>query len=365
VRLRLALAVVTVAACSHDAAFSPRPYTPRQPSGAGPLVRLTFNPGGDLSPAWLPDGSGFLYTVERSDRPDLDRCLAQMPAAGGSIEREICNLTAASSDSVDAYTSAAVSPAGRLAYVRASAPIGFSWPLSPRRHDLVLATLADPRRATVLETFPVAAPSGHGHDEAAQIRWLNDQTLLYLAQSVKYVAPCQACGRDTITIGVELARLDLGSPVPALSILPGTDSASSFTTVGSDTVYFTVTGDSRVFRLALGSGVLDVAHDFGVGALPRDVQVAGNRLVAVVGGHMEIGVDSALGPIVRDRGGEVHVVDLPSGVDQVQSVTDVLFRHLALDPAGHVMIAEGYPIVVVPPDTIFSTSSDLWRFELP
>ena len=365
-RLRLALAIVAVAACNHDAAFSPRPYTPGQPSGVGPLVRLTFNPGGDLGPAWLPDGSGFLYTVERSDRPDLDRCLAQMPAAGGSIAREICNLTAPSSDSVDAYTSAAVSTAGRLAYVRASAPLGFGWPLSPRRHDLVLATLADPRRVTVLESFPIAAPSGHDHDEAAQVRWLSDQSLVYLAQSVAYIPPCQFCGgRDTITIGLEIARLDLGGPAPVLTILPGTDQASSLTTVGSDTAYFTVYGDSRVFRLALGSGTLDVAHDFGAGALPRDVQVSGNRLVAVVGGHMEIGVDSVLGNIVRDRGGEVHVVDLPSGVDQPQPVSNMLFRHLALDPAGHVMIAEGYPFVVVPPDTIFSMSSDLWRFELP
>lgn len=365
-RLRLALAIVTVAGCSHDPAFSPRPYTPGQPSSAGSLVRLTFNPGGDLGPAWLPDGSGFLYTVERSDRPDLDRCLAQIPAAGGSIVREICNLTAGSSDSVDAYTSAAVNATGRLAYVRASAPIGFAWPLSPRRHDLVLATLADPRPVAVLESFPIAAPSGHDHDEAAQIRWLSDQSLVYLAQSVAYVPPCQFCNqKDTITIGLEIARLDLGGPAPVLSILPGTDQASSLTTVGSDTVYFTVYGDSRVFRLALGSSALDVAHDFGAGALPRDVQVSGNRLVAVVGGHMEMRVDTVLGPIVRDRGGEVHVVDLPSGADQVQPVTTMLFRHLALDPTGHIMIAEGYPIVVVPPDTIFSTVGDLWRFELP
>jgi hypothetical protein len=364
--MRRALAVaLAVVSCAHEGPFTPASYTPGQPAGSGSLVRLTFNLGQDLAPAWLPDGSGFLYTIERRDRPDLDRCLARMPAAGGSIEREICNLTAASGDSVDAYSAAVVSAAGRLAYVRASAPIGFSWPLSPRRHDLVLATLTDARRVTVLESFPVAAPSGHDHDEAAQIRWLSDQALIYLAQSVKYVAPCQTCGRDTITIGVEIARLDLTGAVPALSILPGTDSASSFTTVGSDTVYFTVIGDSRVFRLALGSGALDVAHDFGAGALPRDVQVAGNRLVAVVGGHMEIGVDSALGPIVRDRGGEVHVVDLPSGVDQVQSVTDMLFRHLALDPTGHILIAEGYPIFVFPPDTTFSTVSDLWRFELP
>lgn len=353
------------AACDHEGALTPAVSTPNGPLGSGSVVRLTYNPGADLDPAWLPDGSGFFYTMERLDRPDRDRCLAQMPGNGGSIVREICNLSAASADSVDAFSAATASPGGRMVYVRASAPIEFTWPLAPRFHDLVLTGLVEPQRFSVVETFPLLTPGGRTHDEAAQIRWLDDRSLVYLAQSVRYVPGCPFCSPDTIHIGLEIARIDLGGPAPTLSILTGTDQASSLTTVGSDTVYFTVYGDSRVFRLALGSGVLGVVHDFGGGASPRDVQVSGGRLVAVVGGSVEFRVDSVLGPIARDRGGDLHVVDLQTGADQPQPVAGLLFRHLALDPSGRVVIAEGRPIVIVGSDTTFLPAGDLWRLQLP
>jgi len=371
---RLVLALVA-ASCGHEGAFTPTNYTPGQPAGSGSLVRLTFNPGQDLGPAWLPDGSGFLYTVERLDRPDRDRCLAQMPAAGGSITRQICDRTPAAGDSVNAYSAATASSAGLLAYLRASAPIGFGWPLSPRYRELVLTTLAEPRKATVLESFPVVAPGGRLHDEAAQLQWLGDRALVYLAQSVRYLALCSFCPPDTISIGLEIARLDLDGAVPSLSVLPGTDGASSLAAVGNDTVYYTLYGDSRVFRRALGTGVVGVAHDFGVAGTPRDVRVGSGRLVAVVGGSVRSGVDSVLGPIAVDKGGDVHVVDLQSGVDQSRAVANFLFRHVALDSTGHVVIAEGYPIVTAPVrdstgriiavDTTFSPVGDLWRMELP
>lgn len=360
----LALAVL-VASCGHEGPLTPGPYTPHGPLGTGSVVRLTFNLGADLDPAWLPDGTGFIYTRERPDRPDRDRCLAQMPATGGSIAREICNQSAASADSVDAFSAAAATGSGQMAYVRASAPIEFTWPLAPRFHDLVLATLAEPGRFSAAESFPLLAPSGRTHDEAAQLHWLNDHSLVYLAQSVRYLPPCAFCGPDTISIGLEIARIDFGGSAPAVSILPGTDQASSLTTVGSDTVYFTVYDDSRVFRLALGSGALDVAHDFGVGAIARDVQVSAGRLVAVVGGSVEFRVDSVLGPIARDRGGDVHVVDLQSGADQPRAAAGLLFRHLALDPSGRVVIAEGRPIVINGADTTFLPAGDLWRLQLP
>lgn len=358
------LLAMVAASCAHEAPLAPGVYTPGRPATSGPIVRLTFNPGADLAPAWLPDGSGFLYTRERLDRRDRDRCLALVPAAGGSIAREICNNALAAEDSVNAYGAAAADLEGRLVYVRASAPIGFGWPLAPLYHEFVLASLADPRRASVLEAFPVFAPNGRTHDEAAQIRWLDDHTLIYLAQSVQYVPPCSFCPPDTVTVGLEIARVDLGGPAPVLSVLPGTDQASSVAVGGSDTVYFTVYNDSRVFRLALGSGALEVAHDFG-GLVARDVQVSGRRMAAVVGGSVEYVVDSVRGPIVRDHGGEIRVVDLQSGNDQTLLVTNTLFRHLALDPSGRIVIAEGYPIEIVMADTTFSPVGDLWRFELP
>src|SRR5688572_12531680 len=80
-----ALAALTAAACEHGEPFLLEPYGPVGPQNPGLLTRLTFNPGQDLAPAWLPDGSAIAYTGERGDRPDRDRCLAFMPGAGGPI----------------------------------------------------------------------------------------------------------------------------------------------------------------------------------------------------------------------------------------------------------------------------------------
>src|SRR5574338_1719655 len=95
--MRLA-AVLVLTACKHEAPLTPGVYPPNTPAGSGALVRLTFNPGVDLGPTWLPDGSGILYAMERTDRSDFDRCLALLPATGGTIEREICDRNPAADD---------------------------------------------------------------------------------------------------------------------------------------------------------------------------------------------------------------------------------------------------------------------------
>src|SRR5947199_248890 len=86
------------------------PRAPAGPLGTGAALRLTYNPGTDLAPLWLPGGSGaggILYTAERVDRADHDRCFAILPPAGGAIERYVCR-TSAADDSVDVFENAAL-----------------------------------------------------------------------------------------------------------------------------------------------------------------------------------------------------------------------------------------------------------------
>jgi len=355
-RWRLALlAVFVTAGCTHDALFVPGAYAPDVPPGVGALVQLTYNGGVDQDPSWLPDGSGFFYTAERLDRPDRDRCLALLPAAGGTIAREICNRVPAADDSVDAFNAAAVAPDGRLAYVRASAPLDGGWPIAPRFYELVVAPLADPHRVSVLQAFPHVGPSGRGHQGAAQLRWLGDSVLVYVGQRVAYVPPCPRCPRDTVPSGLELVRLDFGGPVPVLSMLTGSDQASSVTVTGRDTVFFTVNGDSRVFRLALSTDAIAVVHDFGTGGIARDVQVVGNTLLAVVGGDVSFTDDPTVGPLQRDRGGTVIAVDLTTGTETLVTPDTLLFRHLALAPNGTRLVAE----------LVSGATTDLWLVEVP
>ena len=343
-------------ACTHDQPMSIGTYTPGGPFGSVVPLRLTYNPGEDLGAAWLPDGSGFFYTMERYDRNDKDRCLALMPASGGSIEREICDPTPAADDSVDAYSAAAISATGRLAYVRATASLNVGWPVTPHDQQLVVGTVADPFTVrTLLPSIPYPAPSGRIHQGAGQMRWLNDTSIVYVGQQVPYPAVCMGCVlRDTLASGLEIVRLDFGSATPVLHVLPGTTQASSVTVAGQDTLFFTINGDTRILRLTLVDDSVTVVHDFGGGTIARDVQVAGGRVIAVVGGNVSFTPDSITGGIQRDSGGTIVLVNAASG-----TVTPIapgsLFRHPALSPDGKHIVAEAH----------VGRSTDLWLLETP
>lgn len=351
----LALALIAIS-CSHEPPAPPGVYTPGQPSGSGALVRLTFNSGVDLGPTWLPDGSGILYTMERVDRADLDRCLALLPAAGGTIERQICDRTPAADDSVNAYTAAAVSSDGRLAYVRASASLAVGWPRAPSTQELVVAPWDTPTAARVLRTIPYPGPSGRIHQSVSQVRWLGDSSLVFIGDKVDYPARCLNCSLvDTLATGLEIVRLDFLGPNVALTMLPGTDQASSVATAGRDTVYFTINGDTRVFRLLVSTGALAVVHDFTVGGIARDVTVAAGRLLAVVGGNVTFTNDTVLGPIQRDSGGAIVAVDLASGAETTLTTALELYRHAVLAPDGRHAVAE----------RLLGRTTDLYLLEVP
>jgi hypothetical protein len=352
VRWVVLVAALIAAACGHDAALVPGFYAPGQPFSLGPLVRLTFNPGIDQGPSWLPDGDGILYTNERIDRNDLDRCLSLLPAAGGTVRREICDRVPAADDSVDAYTAPAVSADGQLAFVRATAPLDVGWPVAPYASQLVVTRWDHPDQGRVLRTIPYPGPSGRVHQAVTQVTWLGDSALVYVGQKVQYAGFRPL---DTIPTGLEVVRLDFRSAVPVLTMLPGTDQASSVTAAGTDTVYFTLNGDSRVFRLFVSTDSLAVAHDFGSGNIARDVQVAAGRLVAVVGGNVSFVDDPGLGPVQLDGGGTLVLVDLSTGSETALTPSGAFYRHAALASDGGSVVAEA----------VSGRTTDLYLVRLP
>ena len=345
--------MLALAGCEHTAPFAPRDTGSDQPFGAGSPRRVTFNLGDDRAPAWLPDESGFWYSFERADRADRDRCLALLPPDGGRIARTLCDRIPAADDSTDAWTEPAIDAAGRIAYVAMSSRIG---DVAPLAGALVLATPPALTAERVVVTLPYLG-SDQAFRQVAQLRWLGSDALVYVAQRVGYVAPCRGCALDTVRTGVELATLDLRATAPSPVVLPGTQNASSLGTGESpDVIYYTLGGDSRVFRRVLSSGADSVVHDFGAAGIARDVQVAGRRLVAVVGGNVQFAFDSVLGYMVqRDGGGTLHLLDLSSGVDSTLSAAAQPFRRPALSPSGTRLVAEA----------ITGRSADLWEFDLP
>jgi len=362
--LALAGSLLLALACGHTDPFSTPPYGTTQPFNPTPPVQLTLNLGADRSPSWLPDGSGIIYSSQQLGRVDADVCLAELPPTGGTQRRLICDLSRLGTDTNNAIESPTVSVDGRLAFLKATSSIGGTNPSSER---LAVASTLDAASAAEVQIVPYAPPGEPTRSGVQALRWLGTDHLIFVGGLATIRRACATCVLDTIVTGFKVDILDLagGGPSP----LVGTDQASGLA-VGSssDEIYFTLSGDTRIFRRTISTGETQAVHDFGAAGIARDVHVAGGRLTAVVGGRVHFSVDSLLGPVQWDSGGVIHVVDLTTDGDVALAPGARLFRRPALSPAGDQLVAEGYPLIIKPlpvPDTTVSRAGDIFLFTTP
>lgn len=327
-------------ACNHTTPFSAEDYGATQPLIPGNPAQLTYNTGVDTRASWLPDGSAFLYTQEEIGEPDRDRCLALMPASGGSITRTICDLSDPGDDSLNDFESAAVSPTGGMVYVRTAAVAGLGG-AGPDNAALVSAPYGNPLTATVLRSLPYFGPASRAVDMVSDVHWVGPSTIVFLTEQWTYPAACGTClNVDTVRTGLDIQRLDLAQP-PVLSLISNTNQATSVAAGGPDTIYYTLAGDPGVHRRVLTTDADTVVFTFG--GAPTDVSVAGARLAVTVASIP-------------------HVVDLSSGIDTAFPLTGVHAARPALSPDGHTLVAE-----LVPLDTLGQATGpgDLWIWRLP
>jgi len=359
-------------ACEH-----PEPFAVREPA-ANPVSpslprQLTFNPEGDWFPRWLPDGSAIGYSYHPGENGEKDRCLAFIPPEGGRIVRQLCQKGAAEWDSSNAVSTHGVSPGGRVALVSESGNPRLPF---PDFRNLYLGHYGSDSLRRVMG-FPYITPSGRLHFSASHLTWPNESTLVYLATIINYKPAAPGIPPDTEETGVELVSLSLrGDSIVARAVVPATLGASSVSPGAGDTVYYTMGGDSRVFALATRSGVSTVFYDFGALGIARDAQVAGGRLVAVVGGRVRFGFSPFFGvPTQWDSGGAVVAVALPAATPvELATIAPSLqigthtYRHLALSPSGHRVVAEVYSLVerrLRITDTVVNKQANLWLLDVP
>jgi Tol biopolymer transport system component len=353
------------AACDHTSPFRPEPPAPAPPFSSFFPRRLTFNVGDDRTPAWLPDGSGIIYSSERQDRRDHDRCLAVVPREGGTVQTRFCRVDPIHADSTDLREAPAISSDGRIFFHQVVSWIGQQ---KLGTSALILGSAADPLRAAPLRPLPYTAPNGRIHSSVRVPQWMDGDSLVYLAEQLFYEG--STFFPDTFYTGLDVVLLDLSGAAPAFNVLPGTDYASSVSLSDEPgVVYYTLGGDSRVFRRALASGAVTVVYDFGAGNIVRDVQVRGTTLVAVVGRSVLYRFEDAHGYVQRDEGGDLVVVDLGSGGAARFSTDTVLFRHPVISPDGSRVVVEVQPFAPVhaDPESDFNAPNhraDLWLFEL-
>jgi hypothetical protein len=362
-RLALAGGAFLAMACGHTDPFAAPPYGTTQPFDPTPPVRLTLNASADREASWLPDGSGILYSTQPVGRADFDVCLAELPPGGGSQRRLACDLTSLGGDTTNAIEWPVVAADGKLAFVKASSSIGGT---SPSLEAVAVAPRLDATIASSVQRIPYTIPGEPPHTAVTALRWQRDGRLVYVGSAVAYRRPCNStlCAQDTLLAGLKVVLLDVSASPSTPVALAGTEFASGVSPgTSDDEIYYTLGGDTRVFRRVLSSGEVSVAHDFGAAGIARDVHVAGGRLTATVGGRVAFTVDPELGPTQRDSGGVVHVVDLASGGDMALDGPG-LFRRPVLSPTGDRVVAEGYPLIIGE-DTTVSRVGDLYLFSTP
>jgi len=328
----LTLFLVAATACAYDVPWTPGNYGPNGPfTGASP-GKITLNLGADRTPAWLPGDTGVLYSVERGDPPH-DRCLGVLSARQWTLERSLCHLNPTAADSVEAFEWPAVRNDGRLAYQQA---VWMPTSLAPIARSLVLATLDRWDDVRLLVAFPAAGGPSSSVEGARDVAWLADTSLVFVRE-VMQVGRNPFTGKiDTTVTPLDAERVDFGGAASIVTVVPGTAGATSVTVNDSATaIYYTLGGDSVVYRRDWASGVVNTAYVFA--AAPTDVQVRGARLVAVIGGNL-------------------HVVDLQARSDVVIPGPGVAFAHPALSASGRTVVVEG---------AVGTGAPDLWRVLLP
>jgi len=363
------LAACLLLACGHTDPATPPPYGTDTPFDPAPPQRLTYNGAADRGAAWLADGSGLVYSAQQVARPDRDVCLALLPPTGGSQRGLWCDIPDGETQT-DAIEFAAPGSDGRLAFVAASGSIGGT---SPVRVAIALGPSLDPRDAEMVRTFPYTPEGSTPQEGAEHLRWLEPTRLAYVGEQFRVRFPCPSCDADTLRIGQAVTLLEITTPGAVPLVVPGTGHATGVATEpGTDAVFYTLGGDTRVFRRTLASGVVEVVHDFGAAGVVRDIHIADRRLAAVVGGRVAFGTDPQFGPLQWDSGGVVHVVDLDSGEDIRLDPGARLFRRPALSPSGEALVAEGYPLILVAlptipvtVDTTVGKAGDLFLYGAP
>lgn len=305
-------------------------------------LRLTYSPGVDRTPKWSRRDGWIMYAFDEDRLPSgaTTGCVGELPLPGGTRGAEYCETDPQFMGVPFIPGWPAQRQDGSVAFVRRRTGTNLG---SPGALDFrnVPAGLGNE------EILPIPFfAGGITHQGVSHINWLDDGHLLFIGLGI-----IRSTNEFTET-GLDLLELDIANGLAGVTKVPGTTYASSATLgATADTIYYTIGGDSMVYRRVRSTGVVDTVVDFGGLGIARDVGVEAGRLIAVVGGAVSFGPHPTFGMAQHDFGGPIYMVELPDGTPILVSFGLSTYRHPALAPDGKQIVAEQF--------------GDLWSIALP
>jgi hypothetical protein len=340
-RLPLLAGLLLLAACEHSSAPAGGSWGEEGPFQPGDPVQLTYSEGSDRTPQWGNHPADVLYAFDDIRTTGSDRlgCVGAIPALGGTRTFQTCPIVPGSG--TGSLTWPAEREDGTLAYHR-------TW-ISGFMTLAELVRLPTGEGAAPVRLLPVPffePNAGKSMQGVANLQWLGRDSLIFIGQGVVHSL------NDNVESGFEIVLLAAAEGTSGVSGLPGTTWASSLALgATTDTVYFTLGGDSLVYRRVRSTGATDTVANFGALGIARGVQVRAGRVVAVVGGDVTWGPHESLGMAQYDEGGPIYFVDLGAGIPTPAGQPYDRYFTPALAPDGSAVIAAQF--------------GDLWRIALP
>lgn len=359
----VALLLLATAGCGHEKPFQPTPYSQDSARTGGSLRQLTYNLGADRAPAWLPGDSGLLYSAERLDTPSRHRCVASMGPRGGTIAALDCQNFALSIDSTYAFEWPAIRPGGEVSFLLVANRITS---VRPGYQSFRLGQLGDLSSSIELFTLPYRVDTAF-HTAVITPRWLDSARMIFIAGLLLVGEP--PIPTDTVYGGRQVALLNRETGVSVITGIPGTTNASSVAVNPEDSIfYFTVMGDSRVYRSDLAGSNIQIHYDFGFTSVARDVAVRGDSLLVVVGTRAVMIDYPEVGAVQYDLGDRLRLIHPASGLDIVVGDSGLCYRRPAFAHTGQTLLAEGFATAGAAsctPTANASPEGNIWLLQLP
>lgn len=334
----LLTSLVLVGACGHSEPFTASDTRLTEPFSTTTPVRLTFANGANARPAFSEDGDAITYSFVRGT-PDRDRCLATLPAGGGTRMRTLCWTAQGHDTLADGLEVGALATDGRLAFTRHTSRVNG---IVANDAGLYLSRGGEARDAERILDLLVFQPAGGiGWDYLLDLTWSGPNELTALATDIVVINSCYpATCWDTTFVGLHVATIQPGSggtpsTVTAVPVQP----AAAGVTVDRSTGRRFVRYPDRVDEV-LANGTTTVFW-----TLPPQAGRLLNRITGLGAGGGRVVVSTAFTEVSPPPGQSVAVSQLHriDGVGQLidsRAGAEGSFGLVTLDPTGRRLVFE-------------------------